>query len=160
VPSVLAAHPDARFWLGGDGEVQQVAALLAESSWGSSVRLLGWVEGEEKRAYLDRAAVFLLPSYAEGLPVAVLEAMAHGLAVITTPVGGIPEAIQPGETGVFVEPGDVSGITAACIELLKDEERRECLGSNARRLVGDQFEVQRVLAKLYQTYDELLNLPL
>lgn len=159
VSSVLAAHPDARFWLGGDGEVQQVASLLAESPWGPGVRLLGWVEGEEKQAYLNRAAVFLLPSYAEGLPVAVLEAMAHALAVITTPVGGIPEAIQPGETGVLVEPGDVAGITAACIELLKDEARRDRLGSNARRLVGDRFEVHRVLAKLYQTYDQLLSLP-
>jgi glycosyltransferase involved in cell wall biosynthesis len=157
VPVVLAADPDARFWLGGDGEVETVAAALAEVPWGSSVRLLDWVEGSLKEAYLDRAAVFLLPSYAEGLPVAVLEAMAHGLAVITTPVGGLPDAIEHGDTGIFVQPGDVAAIAAACVELLRDEGRRACLGSNARRRAQDQFEVGRVLEKLYQAYDRLLS---
>ena len=157
VPTVLAACPRARFWLGGDGDVEAVAGSVAAAPWGSSVHLLNWIEGREKDGYLDRAAVFLLPSYAEGLPVAVLEAMAHGLAVITTPVGGIPEAIERDQTGVFVQPGDVSAIASTCIELLKDEDRRVFLATNARRRALEQFDASRIMAQVYEVYDGLLS---
>jgi glycosyltransferase involved in cell wall biosynthesis len=156
VPLVLDQCPGAEFWLGGDGDVEGVRAAIAAAPWGTRVRLPGWVEGAEKAGYLARAGVFLLPSYAEGLPVAVLEAMAHGLAVITTPVGGIPDAVVDGETGIMVPPGDVPAIARACVSLLRDADLRARLGACARRRVEDRFEVSRVLGELYATYDGLL----
>lgn len=110
--------------------------------------MLGSVRGAEKEACLRGASVFLLPSYAEGLPMAILEARAHGLAVVTTPVGGIPDAITDGETGILIPPGDIAALTAACICLLRNSELRSRLGEAARQRARDRFAVQGVLARL------------
>jgi glycosyltransferase involved in cell wall biosynthesis len=157
VPQILEAYPTVEFWLGGDGEVEEVQALLADAPWGGRVRLLGWVKGTEKHTCLGAASVFLLPSYAEGLPVAVLEAMAYGLPVITTPVGGIPDAVINEETGVLVHPGNVPALVDACLGLLDDPGRRRRLGSAAHRYAAEHFAVGGILARLYQTYDGMLQ---
>ncbi|HYD30859.1 MAG TPA: glycosyltransferase, partial [Azospirillaceae bacterium] len=140
IPAVLEHYPDAEFWFGGDGDVEKVSRLVAAESWGRQVRLLGWVSGAEKEAALTRAHVFLLPSYFEGLPMAVLEAMAFGLPVITTPVGGIPEAVTHAETGLLVEPGNVADLVKAILSLLDDPARAAALGVAAQRLVRQRYD--------------------
>jgi glycosyltransferase involved in cell wall biosynthesis len=157
VPQVVEVYPSAEFWLGGDGETEQVSALIADSPWGRHVRLLGWVQGTEKHTCLRTASVFLLPSYSEGLPVAVLEAMAYGLPVITTPVGGIPDAVIDEETGVLVQPGDVPALVEACLQLLGDLPRRTRLGTAARRHAVEHFAVESILGRLYRAYDGMLQ---
>ena len=156
IPQVLEAYPNAEFWLGGDGEIEKVSALVAEAPWGGQVRLLGWVKGPEKHACLRAASMFLLPSYSEGLPVAVLEAMAYGVPVITTPVGGIPDVVIDEETGVLVQPGDVPALVQACTQLLGDPLRRRRLATAAQRHAVEHFEVRGILTQLYETYDGLL----
>ena len=156
VPTVLAAAPAAEFWLAGDGDSAAVSARLEKASWGGKVTLLGWVEGSRKEACLEAASVFLLPSYAEGLPMAMLEAMAYGVAVVATPVGGIPDALIDGETGVLVEPGDVAGLAAITARLLNDEGLRARLGDAARRYAREHFAIERVLDQLYGAYDRVL----
>jgi glycosyltransferase involved in cell wall biosynthesis len=157
IPHVLKTSPDVEFWLGGDGDLDQVKSILAAEPWGQHVRLLGWVTGEEKDRVLSSATLFILPSYNEGMPLAVLEAMAYGLPVISTPVGGIPEIIVDGKTGLLVNPGDVQALSDRISLLLRNPDLCQKLGTNARRLVEDKFLVDVIMQQLYSLYDTLLK---
>jgi glycosyltransferase involved in cell wall biosynthesis len=112
----------------------------------------GWLGPESKRAALSKAAVFVLPSYAEGLPMALLEAMAWGIPVIATPVGGIPDLITHGENGLLVQPGDVSALTRALRDLAGNVELREKLGRAARARIDQAYALESVLARLGKLY--------
>ncbi|MCA9972593.1 MAG: glycosyltransferase family 4 protein, partial [Anaerolineales bacterium] len=155
VPLVLAAGAAADFWLGGDGEVEQVREIVSANDWGQHVRLLGWVRDQAKHEALSQAAVFLLPSYFEGLPVAVLEAMAYGIPVVSTPVGGIPEAVDDGETGFLVPPGDVQALAEKIRLLLDDPALRARMSHTAQQRMQEKFEVTAIMRQLYALYDEL-----
>jgi len=157
VPDVLRSSADTEFWLGGDGEMDQVKAVLAAQPWCQNVRLLGWVTDKEKDRVLSAATVFLLPSYSEGFPMAVLEAMAYGLPVISTPVGGIPDAVVDGKTGFLVNPGDVQAISGKLSLLLGDPDLCLEFGANARRLVEEKFQVDVIMQRLYALYDTCLE---
>lgn len=157
IPIVTQSHPKAQFWLGGDGEVEKVRQSLSSAPWGKNVRLLGWVRGEAKDEALSRAAVFVLPSYSEGLPMAILEAMAYGLPVVSTPVGGIPMAVLDGETGFLVQPGDVEAIAQRIILLLNDPELRNRMGGNAQRHIREKFEVSAVIQQIFAVYDSMMS---
>lgn len=157
IPAILERHPDTEFRFGGDGEVEEVRRIAAAAPWGDRVRLLGWVSGAAKEAELRDADLFLLPSYAEGLPMALLEAMGHGIPVVTTPVGGIPQAVGDGVNGVLVPPGDVAALTAAILGLLDDPERAAALGMEGRRTAIERYDLGRIRVRLSALYDEILS---
>jgi glycosyltransferase involved in cell wall biosynthesis len=96
---------------------------------------LGFVAHDRLERLYDAAAVVVLPSHREGLPLAVLEAMAHGRPVVATRVGGIPELVEDGVTGYLVEPGDREGLRAALERLLADPALRRRMGAAARQAV-------------------------
>ncbi|MFQ3616054.1 MAG: glycosyltransferase family 4 protein [Cyanobacteriota bacterium] len=121
--------------MAGDGEVAQLRDLVSELGLNSVVTIKDWISPQEREALSKEASVFILPSYNEGLPVALLEAMSWGLAVITTPVGGIPGLIQHKENGILVEPGDTYQIASAIRLLLENEAIRSDLGRAARESV-------------------------
>jgi glycosyltransferase involved in cell wall biosynthesis len=152
LPSVL--NP-VELQLGGDGELDQVKAYARQLGVGESVKLLGWVVGPDKKKAFDAASVYALPSYNEGLPMSVLEAMANGLPVITTPVGGIPEAVTNGIEGFLVEPGDVAGLASALQSLLRNTELAERMGNAARKKVETTFSAQAVVPQLERVYESL-----
>lgn len=121
---------------------------------GDGVRWAGWLDGAEKERALSRSEIFLLPSLSEGLPVALLEAMAHGRAVVASRVGGIPEVMTDDTDGVLVPPGDPARLAEAVRALAADPERRARLGraarERARRLNEDE-----VSGRLDTIYREL-----
>jgi glycosyltransferase involved in cell wall biosynthesis len=94
---------------------------------------------DDVAALMAGAAVVCLPSHAEGLPLVVLEAMAHGRPVVATAVGGTPELVVDGETGILVRPGDVDGLARALGELLADRDRAARLGEAGRRRALERF---------------------
>jgi len=100
--------------------------------------------------------VFALSSRFEGLPIALLEAMATGLACVATTVGGIPEVVNDGHQGVLVAPGDPVALAAALVALLADPCRREELGRNAATRAG-QFDLTAAVRRIEQVYDEALR---
>jgi glycosyltransferase involved in cell wall biosynthesis len=157
IPSILETCSNVEFWFGGDGEIDRVKNLISTEPWCNRVRLLGWVRGENKTGALLRASVFLLPSYHEGLPVAILEAMAYGLPVVSTVVGGIPEVVSDGKTGFLIQPGDVDSMARRVSQLLVQTELRQRMSDAARKVISERFEVHSILQQLYGIYDDLLS---
>ncbi|UMR28362.1 glycosyltransferase family 4 protein [Massilia sp. MB5] len=151
----LPPHAAPALRLGGDGELAAVEARAASLHLAERVQLLGWVSGKEKEAELAQARIFALPSYNEGLPMSILEAMAAGLPVLTTPVGGIPDAITDGVEGFLVQPGDVDGLAERLARLLEDDGLARRMGEAGRRKVLASFATQAVLPRLEQMYFDL-----
>ncbi|MBE0416991.1 MAG: glycosyltransferase family 4 protein [Coriobacteriia bacterium] len=138
--------------LAGDGDVRRVRERSAAVVGGPAVRVTGWLERAEVEGLLASSSIFVLPSYEEGLPMSLLEAMAAGLAVVATPVGGVPEVIEDGMNGVIVEPGDVESLANALRGLIQNEPLRRRLGDRARAAAQEargEEALSRALCDLY-----------
>lgn len=152
---VVRELPGTRFVFAGHGEVEKALSLADSLGLGGSIECLGWVSREELPGLLNRAAVFCLPSYNEGVPMCLIEAMSYGLPVVATPVGGIPDLIHSGENGVLIAPGDIGGFSRAIVELLKDHGIRARLGSAARDTVRTRCGLEHVAVLLADLYREI-----
>ena len=97
---------------------------------------------------LATSDLLVLPSYDEGLPLVILEALAHGVAVACTPVGEIPSVLTHGVNAYFVPPGDVEGLAAGLQEVLRDPELLEALGRNGRTLYEQRFSLTQFFASI------------
>jgi glycosyltransferase involved in cell wall biosynthesis len=106
-------------------------------------------------AALREADALVLPSWIEGLPLAVLEAMAHAKPVVATAVGGTPEAVLEGQTGLLVPPRDVPALAAALRALIEDEDLRLRLGAAGRERVEARFRATAMTERILQLYDEI-----
>jgi glycosyltransferase involved in cell wall biosynthesis len=124
-----------------------IAAECRESGLQPLIDHLGPVSLEERLAFFKRADVFVLPTYAEGTPISMLEAMAAGLPVVSTPVGGIPDVMEDGVEGYIVEPGDVEALADRLARLINDSEQRRRMGGLAQDKVR-QFNWDVVLPQL------------
>ncbi len=129
---VAEEFPDSRLIFGGSGEIAEAKTLCADLGISDRVNFLGWIKDPARTDELKKASIFVLPSFQEGLPMGVLEAMAYSLPVIVTPVGGIPDVIRDMENGLFVEPGNTESIAAAMQKLLSDRNLRDTIGKRAR----------------------------
>ncbi|SET02178.1 Glycosyltransferase involved in cell wall bisynthesis [[Clostridium] aminophilum] len=153
IPKVLEQIGDATFYFGGDGDVEQCKKIVAENGLADHVKFLGWVRDEVKEKYLKTCNTFILPSYHEGMPMAVLEAMSYGLTTISTNAGGIPQIIEQGVSGIRVEAGDIDAISSALIDVLKDKDKRMALGKAGRERIRVKFDLRAnviALEKMYQ----------
>ncbi|MBN8507445.1 MAG: glycosyltransferase family 4 protein [Burkholderiales bacterium] len=148
----LRQVPGLRLLIGGNGEVERARARSAELGIDRRVEFLGWVSGGRKAELLSSAQFYVLPSHNEGLPMSLLEAMAHGLPVISTRVGGIPELVRDGIDGLLVEPGDVRALTDALVRVGSDDAWRAAAGRSGRERVAEAFSDQVVLPRLASAY--------
>ena len=149
------AFPAARLAIGGDGDLAAAQAYARDLGLADRVEFLGWIGSEQKRNELARASVFALPSYDEGLPMAMLEAMAAAKAIVVTSVGGIPSTVHDGENGLLVPPRDASALADALRKLFADDTLRERLASNARKTIESRFSTEVVIGKLSALYSML-----
>ncbi len=131
---------------------------ICTSLWAVTVswpRRKRWVSGEVKQQALERADIFVLPSYNEGLPMSILEAMAQGLPVIATRVGGIPEAVMHGQTGLLFDAGDQAALREALLELARLGAGRAAMGQAGYALARQVFSEQAVVPQIKHLYREL-----
>lgn len=156
---LVGRYPELKLVLAGDGEVRQARREAERLGLREHVEVLEWVSGADKLALLERAAIYALPSYSEGLPMSVLEAMAAGLPVVCTPVGGLPEAVSDGIEGRVVPPGDIHALAGALEELLASSDLRRRMGEAARRKVESRFSDATILPQLEELYLRLGALP-
>ena len=155
VAALAPKFPHVRLAVGGDGDLALLRTRAAQLGIAERLEVLGWIGPRDKADQLARAAVFCLPSHAEGLPMAMLEAMAVGKAVVVSHVGGIPEAVVDGDNGLLVPPRDVQALAAALSRLLSDEALRRRIGARARQTVAERFSTAVVVDKLSGVYREL-----
>lgn len=149
---IAPSHPEWTLVCAGGGAVEEIRALATELEIEDRVRCPGWLDSAAKNAELAAASVFALPSYAEGLPMALLEAMAWGLPVVATPVGGIPGAIRHSHNGVLIAPGDVDALACALSELMRSRDRRRALGAAARATIEREFSLDASIEHLIHIY--------
>jgi glycosyltransferase involved in cell wall biosynthesis len=147
--------PQVRLAIGGEGDLARVRRRADELGIGARVELLGWMDADARDAELARAAVFCLPSHAEGLPMSMLEAMAAAKAVVVSKVGGIPETIVDHDNGLLVPPRDVRALAAALAAVLSDQAMRARLGQRARATVQARYSTEVVCGQLAAMYREL-----
>lgn len=152
---VVQRVPDARLVLAGDGDLEGARGRIAELGLLGRVELPGWVDGAQKQAMLESADALVLPSYFEGLPICVLEAMALGIPVLATRVGGVPDALDGGDCGLLVEAGDVPALTEGLVRVLTDSKARVEWRTRARRKAEAVYASRRVVARLSGIYAEL-----
>jgi exopolysaccharide biosynthesis WecB/TagA/CpsF family protein len=135
--------------IAGDGEIEKAINIVKKLDIEFLITFAGWVNIKQRDELLEKADVFVLPSYNEGLPMALLEAMSWSLPVITTPVGGITEVVTHNETGLLIEPGNIEQLAESMQTLIDDESLRLSLGNAARERAN--------LLNLQDYTHELLN---
>jgi glycosyltransferase involved in cell wall biosynthesis len=141
--------------IAGNGEVNAFRAEAAALGIADRVHFTGWIGPEDAQALLTSAGIFVLPSYNEGLPVAVLEAMATGVCVVTTRVGAIPDLGIDGESGFLVDPGDVENLTDRLATLVGDAGLRCRFGHNGRLRIESGFTIGSTAGRLAALYREV-----
>ncbi len=152
---VRASLPNARFLLVGDGPYgPQVTAWAREAGLDDALVRPGLQV--DVAPFLGVMDAYLITSEFEGLPLALLEAMAAGLPVVSTPAGGIPEVVRDGATGLLVPPGDARSAAARVVDVLRDPPLRRRLGEAAAEAVGRDFGVARMAGELEALYAAVL----
>ncbi len=140
--------------IAGDGEVERARHRIRELLLQDTVEVRNWLSESEVGELLDHAQVLVLPSISEGQPMAVLEAMARGLCVVATNVGGLPEMIG-GRCGVVIPPEDTDAIAAALRLVINDHELRARYGAAAYARVAERYDVRVVWRQLDALYCEV-----
>lgn len=147
---IIRRHPEAHLTLIGDGEMRpEIEAAISEHALQGHVTLTGWLAEAEVRSELSRAQALIMPSFAEGLPMVIMEAMAAGRPVIATYIAGIPELVLDGETGWLVPAGDVMAMVKAVDYLAATEETDLTeMGKQGRARALERHDVAQEAAKL------------
>ena len=142
----------------GDGRARaQVEAEHARLGLNGNVRLEGAAEQDQVRNSLRRAALCVLSSNSEGMPVSLMEAAACGVPAVATAVGGVPELVQHEETGLVVPPGDSAALAAALEQLLRDPARRERYGTAARQRALARYSVTTQVDRLVEVWTRAIG---
>jgi glycosyltransferase involved in cell wall biosynthesis len=146
-------------WIAGneerEGDLNRAQVRRDELKLAERCEFLGPVRGALKDQLLSRADFFVLPSYSEGLPMAILEAMAAGLPVVATSVGGIPEVIREGYNGFLIGPGDVQGLAEKLAILAENPNLRESMGKSSREFAKQELDVKPYINRLVALYESL-----
>ena len=153
---VAESLPRAKFILVGDGILRsKIARQVKKLNLQDKFIFAGWRNDVNK--ILSALDIFALSSLWEGLPIAALEALACGLAVVATNTGGIQEVIKEGKNGFLVSRRDSSGLSEKIIMLLRDENLRKAVGNNAKNALGHDFTVEQMVGNTQNLYENLLK---
>lgn len=139
----------------GNGDIKKAKSLADSLKIEKQVKFLGWIIDEAKDKVFKEASIFCLPSYAEGFPMAVLDAFAYGLPVITTPVGGLPDILVNGENALMFEPGNINELANKLEELIKNESLRNKISEASLSLSQGPFSIKNISSQLDILYTNL-----
>lgn len=142
--------------IGGNGETEKLCEYIKEYDMSNLVIYEGWVNEKEKEQLLSNSDVFILPSYIEGVPISILEAMSYKLPIISTTVGGIPEIVQHLKNGFLFSPGQHEKLFSYIKEIIENKETAKEMGAKSFELVKAHF-AENVSQVLESIYKELLN---
>jgi colanic acid/amylovoran biosynthesis glycosyltransferase len=156
--SLQSSHPEITLTVVGDGEDRSfLEEMSLQLGLQERVNFVGYKSQAEVRQYLQQTEVFVLPSFAEGVPVVLMEAMAAGVPVVATQIAGISELVEDGISGYLVPPGDPISLTKRIESLLNDGELRSRLGASGRLKVEREFNLDREVERLYCVMNSALQ---
>ncbi len=157
LPHVLRECPFAEFVFTGGGAEDFLKLVPLSVELRSRIRFLGYVPFDDLPRIYASADLVVAPTYYENFPIRILEALASGTPVVASAVGGIPEAVHPGSTGELVPPGDPARLATAIVHLLRDDDLRQRLGAEGRRLIEQRFSWSRAAQETLELYRTLAN---
>jgi glycosyltransferase involved in cell wall biosynthesis len=153
IPRISKEQDNIKFFLGGNGPLyERIKEELKNNDLSQKVKLVGWIAHDKIADYLNELKMVVLPSYSEGLPTIVLEAMACGTPVLATPVGGVPDMIKDRETGFILENNSPKCIAENIIRALESKNLDEIV-INARKLVDENYTYEVAVER----YRDILN---
>jgi glycosyltransferase involved in cell wall biosynthesis len=156
LPEIVKSIPRMRLIVVGEGkEKEALARYVREQGCSENVLFLGMQEGIA--SIVNTFDIFILPSLMEGMGKSLLEAQALGIPVVATKVGGIPEVVKDGETGILVPAKDSHAIAGAVIRLLQDEALRRRFSENAKQWVDKRFSIETMVNDISGLYEQLLS---
>ncbi len=138
------------------GEMDALKAQAKSDGLESFVHIQSAVAGAEKTAALRSADIFVYPSYHEGMPMAVIEALACGLPVVATQVGGLPDLVFPSLNGLLVPAGQPDQLAAALLQLIDSPQTRSAMQRESLRLAQENFDIEKLVARLLDIYQSAL----
>ena len=138
--------------IGGNKELDTLTSMIRQYGLENTCTVHGWVDGDKKQRLLKEASVFVLPSYFEGVPIAILEAMSYELPVISTNVAGIPEIVLHQYNGLIIEPGDIECLKTSMLYFAENLERTKQFGHNSR-LIVEKHDVPVVVDKILNLFE-------
>jgi len=141
-------------YIGGDGEIDKLKKVIKNQNL-NNVHFVGWVKDTQKTELLNKCDVFVLPSYNEGLPISLLEALSFGKPIISTSIGGIPRILKNNVNGYLIEPGNEKQLENAIISYLNNKDKVKSHGEEGLTIVKNYYP-ENVLSKLNNIYEEIL----
>ncbi len=156
IPAVLESEPETQFIIGGAGDlIDRIKAFVVGGRLSHSVKLLGWIPHRNLPEYLNELRLIVLPSYTEGLPNIMLEAMACGTPVLVTPVGAVPDIVEDGKTGFIMENNSPECIARNIARALNNPNLSR-IAQNARALVESKFSYGMTLSRWHTILKSVL----
>ena len=152
IKRVAEVVPDIKMVVAGAGEIEQVKSKAIAEGVAEHFAFPGWVRGEQKEKLLKESDVFFLPSYTEGMPMSVLDAMGYGLPIVASNVGGIPRIVHEGENGFMREPGDTAGFAEAIIQIMTSDAMRINMGKQSMEIVKERYSLEKHIELLENVY--------
>lgn len=160
IEKVSEEIPNVLFVLCGSGSEEDekaIKSLIEEKKVEKNVLFPGWVRDRKKDEFLNSADVFFLPSYNEGMPMSILDAMGYGLPVVSTKVGGIPRIVHDGENGTCCEAGNVDCFARGIIELLSNDQKRLKASEKSMEIVRKGYSLEAHINLLERVYEETIQ---
>ncbi len=152
---VRQRFPQCRFVIAGVGESDELLKYSKKYGVQEILEFPGWIGEDEKNKLLLVSDVFFLPSYSEGMPMSILEAMGFGLPIVSTNVGGIGKLVIDDYNGFLCEPGNIACFSESICKLLENERLRTEFGTNSASIIANDFSLKAHIDKLRKVYMEL-----
>jgi len=153
---IAAKYPEWNIVFAGNGEIELGRQLAEDLKIENQILFLGWVNGDAKSKSFQQASIFCLPSYAEGFPMAVLDAWAYGLPVVTTPVGGLSDVLRNKINALVFEPGNIHELTCSIQLLIENEQLRNQIANASKHLAATTFSPKIICKQLDKLYSSLV----
>ena len=153
----LKINNDIRLYVAGTGEEQKLIECVKQLNIEDKIELLGWIRGKEKDDIMKKCSLMILPSYTEGMPVSVLEAMSYSMCTIVSDVGGVPQIIDDEINGLLIKPGHPKMIEQKINFIISKPTEKMRIGQNARTKICEVFDAKIGQKRIEQLYHEVIG---
>ena len=148
-------YPDWKIYMLGNGEVERYEKMAEDMGVLDSVTFTGYLVGNEKAMFFRKASIYCMCSYEEGFPMVILEAWAHNICVVTTPVGGLPDVLEDGKNALVFDYGDWNGLANHLAFLIESDTKRRAMAEYSRHFVYHHFSFANINKELTHIYNSL-----